>query len=165
MTVCSRGFGQRLKSCGSFGVSTSGWVWLTPTLENQWLDADKILPAAFLSDTHQDSAPAPKLPIFLWNPGLIRRASDRWNENSVACPLPSQPLFEPNKGKEGFFGGIWNICDTFNFVAYCLKRLWSWRRGENRELESEFVNSCLSLLPSGRQGQTTPVKTVGGTKT
>ena len=136
------------KDCGSFWAS-SGSVWLTPTLENQWLDADKILPAAFLSDTHQ----APKLPIFLWNPSLIRRAGDGWNENSVACPFP---LFSQIRGRRAFLGGIWNICDTFNFLAYCLNRLRSWR-GENGELESKFVNSCLSLLPSPRQGQTTLV--------
>ena len=133
-------------------VYCSGWVWLTPTLENQWLDADKILPAAFLSDTHQELLRRQNSQFFV-KPGLNQACRRRLKWKQCRVPFP---LFSQIRGRRAFLGGIWDICDTFNFVAYCLNRLWCWR-GENGELESKFVNSCLSLLPSPRQGQTTLV--------
>ena len=104
---------------------------------------------SFLSDSHR----APKLPIFCetrLNQACRRRL--KWKQ----CRVPF-PLFQPNKGKEGFSGGHLGHMSHIQFCGtYCLNRQCSWR-GENGELESKFVNSCLSLLPSARQGQTTQV--------
>ena len=58
-----RRIGQRLKGCGSFRVS-SGRVWLTPTLENQWLDADKNPPRGFSFRYTSGAAPGAKTPNF-----------------------------------------------------------------------------------------------------
>ena len=82
--------GQRLKGCGSFRVSSgSGRVWLTPTLENQWLDADKNPPRGFSFRYTSGAAPAPKLPIFLWNSALIRRKSTTVEMKTVSrAPFP-----------------------------------------------------------------------------
>ena len=85
-----RRIGQRLKGCGSFRVS-SGRVWLTPTRENQWLDADKNPPRGFSFRYTSGAAPAPKLPIFLWNSALIRRKS-----TTVEMKTVSRALFLPH---------------------------------------------------------------------
>ena len=151
----------------------SGWVWFSPlctaVAEFDWhplwkindLTRIKSTPRLFFQIHIRTLPRRQNSQFFLWKPGLIRRAGDGWNENSVACPLSP---FQPNKGKEGFSGGHFQHMWHIQFCGiYCSNRLWSWR-GENRELESKFVNSCLSLLPSPRQGQTTLVRTVVGTK-
>ena len=83
-----RRIGQRLKGCGSFRVS-SGRVWLTPTLENQWLDADKNPPRGFSFRYTSGAAPSAKTPNFFVKLSVNQAEEhDRWNENSVACPFP-----------------------------------------------------------------------------
>ena len=91
--------GQRLKGCGSFRVSSgSGRVWLTPTRENQWLDADKNPPRGFSFRYTSGAAQAPKLPIFFVKLSVNQaKEHDRWNENSVACPFPSTCVIYSSK--------------------------------------------------------------------
>ena len=105
-----RRIGQRLKGCGSFRVS-SGRVWLTPTRENQWLDADKNPPRGFSFRYTSGAAPAPKLPIFLWNSALIRRKSTTVEMKTVsrALFLPHVQSTYPNKGTGGLFENSWNL--------------------------------------------------------
>ena len=82
--------GQRLKGCGSFRVSSgSGRVWLTPTLENQWLDADKNPPRGFSFRYTSGAAPAPKLPIFFVKTRLNQACRRRlkWKQCRVPCLL------------------------------------------------------------------------------
>ena len=64
-----RRIGQRLKGCGSFRVS-SGRVWLTPTRENQWLDADKNPPRGFSFRYTSGLCPGAKTPNFFVKPRL-----------------------------------------------------------------------------------------------
>ena len=118
-------------------VHCSGWVWLTPTLENQWLDADKILPAAFLSDTHQFSfrfTSGAKTPnFFLWNSALIRRKSTTVEMKTVSRALSlfhMCNLLNQIRAQGGFSRTV-EICTYTtlgcDFMAFRLNRLWSWR--------------------------------------
>ena len=90
----------------------SGWVWFSPlctaVAEFDWHPLWKINDLTRIKSTpqlffqiHIRSCSGAKTPNFLWNPGLIRRAGDGWNENSVAC-LAFSTLWRPNKAKGAF---------------------------------------------------------------